>query len=120
MPKVLPYNRSVVFKLLIESADSISRLPVVKGSMGIRVFEGMEYTVADSVISDGNDLEINNIGAGIGIVSTQNYTLTITVGGVVGPEMKCAGLFVFTGPADKIVIKQTMQGTPVRLKYVKA
>ena len=117
--KVLPYNRSVVFKLLVESADTISRLPVVKGSMGIRVTEGMEYVVSDAVVSTV-PLEVTNIVGGISIVSTQNFNVALTLGGVECPPVKCAGLFVFTGPIDKLVVSQAAAGTPIRLKYVKA
>ena len=119
MSKVLPYSRSVLFKLLVETADSISRVPAAKGSMGIRVLEGMEYTSGDAVVSD-TPAEIPNIQGGIAVISTQNFIVSVTVGGVTGPEQTCSGLFVFSGPLDKVAIKPTGSGTPVRFKYVKA
>lgn len=119
MAKVLPYSRTVVLKLLVETADSISRLPVAKGSMGIRVTEGMEYSVSDTVLTD-QALEITGIAGGLALISTQNFLVSITVGGVTGPEIQCTGLFSFSGAADKVVVKRALAGTPLRLKYVKA
>lgn len=119
MPKVLPYTRSLVVKLLVETADSISRIPLAKGSMGIRVTSDMEYLMSDAVLTD-TPLEINNIQGGLTVISTQSYLLSITVNSVAGPDITCTGIFSFTGAADKVVIKPAFVGTPVRLKYVKA
>ena len=119
MAKVLPYSRSVLFKILVETADSISRVPAAKGSMGIRVLEGMEYVSGDAVVSD-NPAEILNIQGGIAVISTQKFIITLTVDGVTGPEQTCSGLFVFSGPLDKVSIKPSLSGIPVRFKYVKA
>lgn len=119
MAKVLPYSRTVVFKLLVEAADSISRIPVAKGSMGIRVTSGMEYSVSDTVVTD-TPLEINNIRGGISLISTQRFLVSLTVDGVTSADLPCTGVFSFSGAIDKVVVKQAQDGTPVRLKYVKA
>lgn len=112
--KRLPTDKTVVLEYSAQLADILSRTTRLKGSIATRILSESSFNNGDINITQTTPFEITGILSVIVLSSFDNFIIEIndTV------TLPCQGLFIHTGPINKVKVYPPVGLDQLRMQYL--
>lgn len=115
--KVLPIAKTVVVEFLSKVVDKVGTSIALKNNIAVPVKTTDRYVYQDLTVSE-TPTEITGVSKLLILHSFQKFSISLTQDGVELPPIVCDGMFIFTGPIEKVTLflQPVAAGDPTELR----